>query len=454
MTRNTTDTSSKARRNEDDIEDCVAQKLSLLPEHIKKLTSGSVDEKTESCMAIRKLLSVEHSPPIRPIVDAGVVSLLVQQLVHDDAPKLQFEACWALTNIASGDSSYVNSILNAGALTHLVSLLESPNIDVCEQAIWAIGNIAGESAQIRDTVLNTTALTSICKIIAGSPRISLLRNATWTLSNLCRGKPLPAFTLVSHSIPVLANLLYCNDDDVLVDATWAISFLSDGPNERIDAIIQSGVVKRLAELLLHPSAQIAALRAIGNIATGNDSQTQTLLNTNMLSSIPHLLSHQKKSVRKEACWTISNITAGNRAQIKQVIDHGIIPPLVNLLNQDDFDVKKEAIWALSNATSGGSEEQIDYLVQKGCIASFCAQLSCKDAKMISVALEGLQNILQRGAHLTAASENPYAIKVEECGGLDSLEKLQEHPNRDIYEKAVRLLEDFFDAEEEVDNRTN
>lgn len=59
-----------------------------------------------------------------------------------------------------------------------------------------------------------------------------------------------------------------------------------------------------------------ALRAVGNIVTGDDIQTQVILNCSALPCLLHLLSSPKESIKKEACWTVSNITAGNRAQIQ------------------------------------------------------------------------------------------------------------------------------------------
>lgn len=60
----------------------------------------------------------------------------------------------------------------------------------------------------------------------------------------------------------------------------------------------------------------AALRAVGNIVTGDDTQTQLVLDYSALPCLHHLLSSPKETIRKEACWTISNITAGNRDQIQ------------------------------------------------------------------------------------------------------------------------------------------
>lgn len=51
-------------------------------------------------------------------------------------------------------------------------------------------------------------------------------------------------------MPVLSRLLFSSDSDLLADACWALSYLSDGPNEKIQAVIDSGVCRRLVELLM------------------------------------------------------------------------------------------------------------------------------------------------------------------------------------------------------------
>lgn len=369
-------------------------KLENLPQMIQGVMGDDPVVQTESTTQFRRLLSIEKNPPIQQVIDSGVVPRFVEFLQRDDNPALQFEAAWALTNIASGTSEHTKVVMEVGAVPIFVRLLLSPNDDVREQAVWALGNIAGDSPPCRDLVLQAGAMAPLLQQLHQGSKLSMLRNATWTLSNFCRGKPQPDFRMVRQSLPTLGQLIFSPDEEVLTDACWALSYLSDGPNEKIQAVIEAGVCRRLVELLLNPSpaVQTPALRTVGNIVTGDDLQTQFIINNNALPCLLALLASPKKGIRKEACWAISNITAGNKDQIQAVIDNNIIPPLIQLLTNAEFDIRKEAAWAISNATSGGSPQQITFLVTQGCIRPLCDLLTVNDAKIVTIALEGLENV--------------------------------------------------------------
>ena len=46
-----------------------------------------------------------------------------------------------------------------------------------------------------------------------------------------------------------------------------------------------------------------------------------------------------------------------------------------------------------------------------------------------------------------SSVNPYAAAIDEAEGLDKIDHLQNHVEEDIYEKAVSILETYFDVED-------
>eukprot|EP00211_Chloroparvula_japonica_P002872 CAMPEP_0119119494 /NCGR_PEP_ID=MMETSP1310-20130426/964_1 /TAXON_ID=464262 /ORGANISM="Genus nov. species nov., Strain RCC2339" /LENGTH=456 /DNA_ID=CAMNT_0007108935 /DNA_START=697 /DNA_END=2064 /DNA_ORIENTATION=- len=416
----------------------VSRTRAYMEELCHKCQSGDEELQLQATKECRKLLS-DHKPPIGALVEVGLVPVFIGFLKNNANPKLQFEAAWVLTNICSGNSQQTWSVVEAGGVPVLIRLLNSTP-ELAEQCVWALGNIAADSLECRDILLDHDVVEGLMPFMKAK-NLSMIKNVTWTMSNLCNGVSDRHWSKIEAALPLFAKALQYKDEEILKDICWSLSYVSGGTKDRIQAVLNlpEAILHRLVELLTHlsPSVQHAALITIGNIVTGDDVQTQTLLDLDLLPRLRKLLSHSKPSILKDTCFTLSNVAAGNPTQIQQLVDAKIFPALLLLFHTVSFEIKVEATWAIANALSNGTEEHVRYIVHQGCIAPLAEVMLEADLTTLEAILEGFEHILKVGeidqffkgpAHYNAYAqyfETPemkekFAYVLDHCGGRISV----------------------------------
>lgn len=80
---------------------------------------------------------------------------------------------------------------------------------------------------------------------------------------------------------------------------------------------------------------------------------------------------------------------------------------------------------MSNCTASANFSQFAALVDKGIIKALLASLKMREARILAVALEGLDNILKAGqSHfIHQGQDNKFALVLENEGGLELIEQL-------------------------------
>lgn len=397
----------------------------------------------DSAQKIRRLLSREPQPPFDDVIQNNLVPRLVHLLEFNEDSLIQFEVAWILTNICSGTTEQTRVVVDSGALPRLIALISSPDVRVCEQAVWALGNIVGDNGDFRDKVISHGFVPALLALIHPSLELGFLRNATWVLVNLCRNKEPPTdLEVIKQLLPALMFLIESDDQTILIDTTWAISYITELGPAYSQLVIDSGLVKKMTRLISHEESKIktAAIRALGCIATGSDEQTQAVVDAGAIPELRKAFNGLNDRIAKEALWFLSNVVAGSQEQIQAVIDANFVPMIIHFLSSGDYQQQKEATWAVFNFCLTGSQEQLQVLIKHGAIPALCDLLTLHDNTVIKNVLEAIKSLLRK-----CDNEDDHTVRdqIEECGGLDRIEALQDSTNQEIYQYAYVIIETYF-----------
>jgi len=232
----------------------------------------------------------------------------------------------------------------------------------------------------------------------------------------------------------------------LTISSWALEYATDGPPEVFEYFAkQKTIVMKLVELLDHPTVavQTPIVRTLGNVLTGDEEQTEVIISCGILPCFTKLFEHPKSGMRKEVMWALSNITAG-RLQIQAVIDAEIFPKLFSMLsprNGEAVNVKDEIYYVCKNALQGGNGFQIQYLMDQGVIQQLCDALDV-NSTVLTVLLDGLKALLSYGEQSNTLKEITETI--EKSVGVENIKSLQYHTSEDIQQRALNLLETYWE----------
>ncbi len=290
------------------------------------------------------------------------------------------------------------------AIPSFISLMTSPDRDVCENAMWVVGNIAaGEgtgvpgsgvggsnssvigdigdkspNVTVKDIVLAAGAMGSLLRCMERfQESLSLQRIGSWVISTLVEtkmppGKKNPPIVnenprIEDIDLDQLLNtqrrLIELEDDDILSYTCWALSHLCDGPASNISAVVTSvnrsdaagGLVPRLVDLLHHKNWRVTkpALRTIGNIVCAEYDED---IGTSADSGKPANM--------------LTDFT-------EVILECDAVPRLKSLINHSNREIQKEACWTLSNIAAG-TVDQIQAVIDSGAIRPLVKLVGMED----------------------------------------------------------------------------
>jgi hypothetical protein len=435
---------------------------------VKEILSGAQTLHTHlmALTFLREILTTGLNTPSNLTVELGLGPIVIGMCRADLPEEIISEAAWCLCNMASGNQQPARSLVKDGAIEAVMTLLSLKPPLVLEHAVWTAGNIIGEHIELRDLVLNMDMLQAIEQLVeVYDPALDAVYPVVaWACSNIMRLIPLPPLEFCEKVCVIMTRLaeIPCNPQ-LVHDLLWAIATFTDHENALIQLVIDSPPLFEviLANLESRDSERMkSALRAAGNIVTGNVLQTEAMLSRNILGKLKPMLSNPDPLIRKEVYWTLSNIAASTRGHLEQLLAHPLMETTPSGLIDVSENVAREASFLFVNISNTNDQRIILDLVYKFYILDYVAQAMHKlDTATLKVT--STQNlfslsfaILVAGEASSAAHPCPILGIFYDRGCVEQVQRLSIHDSREISKEADMLLKKLMeDKQVSVDYTT-
>lgn len=162
----------------------------------------------EKYKRLRKHMNIDNLN-LDNIIERGVVPEMLQLICYKKNAEIQIEILCILINFTTKGEDRVKYLLKLDILSYLFVNIESNNIDVKDKSLWLICNIVGNSYEIGSLVINRGI---VKRLLLLYEFMSLSKNISWLIYNLCRLKPPPNMQDITQLFNILRYYLLNNTD--------------------------------------------------------------------------------------------------------------------------------------------------------------------------------------------------------------------------------------------------
>ncbi|XP_021757915.1 importin subunit alpha-like [Chenopodium quinoa] len=387
------------------------------------------------------MVQLKDHAATQALVQRGIVPHLLRFL--GTCPGyVQITVVEVLYKLINESPEQAQEIIDHGGAPIIVGLLHSRYITVKVRALGAMACAQDLPPQYRDALLKHGAATELTVLLEplvelpmltvsqGSEEATLLYRGVQSLPGLCSGDPLPEVHLVEILVPSLRRLLLLHIPigiytEIITDACVTLYYILENLMiaNRLQDYVNAELCESLLLLMQGTSEELdEAIHLIFRNLISSQALFQVLMDKDLLQALNQNL-YDEPVYQAKSCKTIFAIIYYRRVSVQAILDEHIIHRLLEIIQDGfgDVEVKELAVSILAQAVRHGTVEDINLLVDLGCIQPLCEYLN--NIVTRAYCIIGLRKIIQKGNEQRIRNANIYAGIVGEVGG-DTIRALQ------------------------------
>ncbi|XWS12738.1 hypothetical protein CRYUN_Cryun37aG0116300 [Craigia yunnanensis] len=400
---------------------------------LTRMKIGDIEMKRQALVNLYEVVA-EDERYVKLVVEVGeLLTVLVGFL---DSPEIEIqEEASKIVSLISGFDSCKGVLVGAGIIGPLIRVLESGSDLGKEGAARCLQKLTVNSDNAWSVSAHggVTALLKICS--SGDFGGELIGFTCGVLRNLVGVEEIKRFMVEEGAISTFIKLVRSREEIVQINSTEFLQNIASGDELVRQMVVREGGIRALVRVLDPKSATSSktrevALRASENLCFSSQNCINLLMNYGFLDQLFFFLRNGEVSVQELALKVTFRLCGTSEEAKKAMGDAGFMPELVKLLDAKSYEVREMATEALSSLVSVPKNRK--RFVQDDRNIGFLLQLLDQD-EGISGNKKLLLSIL-----ISLSSCNSGRRKIASSGYLKNIEKLAEAEVSDA-KRLVRKL---------------
>lgn len=306
----------------------------------------------------------------------------------------QTRSARVLRDLAASNPGSPVVIVNAGAISPLVTLLSTGAAEVKEEAAGALSTLAFNSPSTQ------LAIASGLVVLVGTGSGESQEHVSHLLITLARDPENCVAIAKAGAIPRLVVQLRGGGRTTVKAQELAAAVLSylSSSEDSIKAIAASNGIRPLVTMLTAgtSAAQAHAASVLSDMARSSSRNQSQIISEGGIAPLVNLLAKENNARTKAAAaGALRSLSSGQPDTQKAVADAGAIKPLVVLLNEDDDNARKKAAGALAAICLESHENQDAVEKNKG-ISKLVGLLDTSMSEGVNAEAAAALAVLARG----------------------------------------------------------
>ena len=274
-------------------------------------------------------ISEDHQENKVGFAEEGAITPLVSMLASPQ-PEMCTHAAAALASLSKDNTENQAAIARTGAIAPLCSLVREAEAETKEQAAWALWALSLDNAPNKVTIAKLGGIEPLVGlVVTGGTEVSG-RNASGALASLA-SKHAENRTSIAKRLTVLLNT---KSEERAVRVLAALAFISADNAANQVAVAKAGAIPAIVSWLASETAETEAAHAVLSIAVDNLTTCALVIKSEGIPPLIKIIARSMVPKAQEyACRSLWHLAA---LEINQtaIAEAGGVPPLISMLSAD------------------------------------------------------------------------------------------------------------------------